>query len=342
VGIFAPDTILNNVQNILLIRLKSIGDVILTLPAVNAVRDNFPAAKITFLTSKENAALLGGFREVNEIIAIDRDALRGGNPLKMAPEFFRLLRRLRAGKFDLAVDFQGYGETAWLARLTGAPQRWGSGYHNVRKWAYTQGANRDDKMQIAEIHLFLIRQCGLSIGPVRNEFFLPAEARLAAQQFFSTHQLAPAKPTLLVQAFTSSRHKNWPLENYLKLAAHFRAAGTQIVFGGGPGDAEALRPAREAGFVIAAGVPLLTAAGLAALSTVVLGGVTGLLHLAVAVQKRVVMLVGYPAGEPGFPYQHRDWAVVPDGKAGTANIPLVRVMEACERAFSEEASKAAC
>ena len=58
-------------MNILLIRLKSIGDVLLVLPAVHRVRENFPGAKITFLTSKENVPLLRGFREVNEIIELD-------------------------------------------------------------------------------------------------------------------------------------------------------------------------------------------------------------------------------------------------------------------------------
>ena len=62
---------MNSKESILLIRLKSIGDVAFTLPAVNAVRDNFPDAKITFLTSKENAPLLRGFREVAETITLD-------------------------------------------------------------------------------------------------------------------------------------------------------------------------------------------------------------------------------------------------------------------------------
>ena len=127
-------------ENILLIRFKSIGDVILTLPAVHAVRENRPSAKITFLTSKENAVLLRGFREVDEVIALDRAALRSGNPLKILPEFFGLLRRLRAGKFSLAIDFQSYGETAWLARITGASQRWGSVYGPVANGP-TRGAS---------------------------------------------------------------------------------------------------------------------------------------------------------------------------------------------------------
>jgi heptosyltransferase-1 len=67
-------------ENILLIRLKSIGDVLFTLPAVHRVRENFPGAKITFLTSRENAPLLEGFREVDEVITLDRARFQSGNP----------------------------------------------------------------------------------------------------------------------------------------------------------------------------------------------------------------------------------------------------------------------
>ena len=63
-------------QNILLIRFKAIGDVVLTLPAVHAVRENFPDAHIAFFTVSENAPLLQGFRDVDEVIALDRAAFR--------------------------------------------------------------------------------------------------------------------------------------------------------------------------------------------------------------------------------------------------------------------------
>jgi ADP-heptose:LPS heptosyltransferase len=329
-------------ENILFIRFKSIGDVILTLPAVHAVRENRPSAKITFLTSKENAVLLRGFREVDEVIALDRAALRSGNPLKILPEFFGLLRRLRAGKFSLAIDFQSYGETAWLARITGASQRWGSVYGAGRKWAYTRGVNRDDKMQIADFNLSLLQQCGLKIGAARNEFFLPPESHREAQKFFLEQKLDFAKPTLFIQAFTSSPHKNWPLEKFMLLASHFHAAGTQIIFCCGPKEVCALRPAREAGFIIAAGLPLLTAAGTMRLSTVIVGGVTGLLHLAVAMQRRVVMLVAEPTTEPGLPFQHKNWIIAPVEGAQVSKIKLEDVIAACTRAFGEQAGNVSC
>ena len=329
-------------ENILFIRFKSIGDVILTLPAVQVVRENFPSAKITFLTSKENAPLLRGFRDVNETIAVDRMALRSGNPLRAVPEFCRLLHRLRTGKFSIVVDFQGYGETAWLTRFTGAPQRWGSVYSTGRKWAYTRGVNRDNNLQIADFNLSLLEQCGLKITGVRNEFFLPPEALVAAQNFFRGENLDPEKTTLFIQPFTSSPHKNWPLGKFLALAEHFRRAGTQIVFCCGPGETEALRPVRQAGFITAAGLPLLTAAGVMQLSSVIVGGVTGLLHLAVAMQKRVVMLAGSPETEPGLPYRHKDWIVAPAEGVALSEVEPKAVVAACARAFNEQAGNASC
>ena len=119
---------------ILLIRLKSIGDVLFTLPAVHRIREMFPGARITYLTSSENASLLAGFPEVNEVITLDRAGFRRKNPVAVLSALFGLLRRLRAGKFSLVVDFQGYGETEFFAWWSGAPERWGNVYHPPRGW----------------------------------------------------------------------------------------------------------------------------------------------------------------------------------------------------------------
>src|ERR1019366_8275816 len=160
-------------NNILLIRLKSIGDILFLLPAVHVVRENFPDAKITFLTSRENAALLEGFREVDEVITLDRVRFQSGNPKAILSEAFSLFCRLRGGKFSLVVDFQGYGETAWLAWLSGAPQRWGSVYTTPRRWAYTRSFPCNYHLHPVEWFLSLLHQCGVQPRTVRNEFGVP-------------------------------------------------------------------------------------------------------------------------------------------------------------------------
>ena len=322
-------------QNILLIRLKSIGDILFTLPAVHQLREAFPEAKISFLVSKEYASLLEGFRDVDTVIALDRARFRRPNPGAIIAQTFSLLRHLRRPKFSLAIDFQGYGETALLTWCTGATQRWGSVYRPSRRWAYTKAATRNDRIQIADWNLSLLYQCGLKPRPIRNEFYLPPHALQAALGFFAACGCDPAKPTLFVQPFTSSPIKNWPLEKYLVLAKHWRAAGMQVIFGGGPADHASLEPARQGGFVTSAGLSLLATAGLMELSNLVVGGVTGLLHLAVAMQKRVVMLIGYPASEPGFPYQHHDWAVTAGDSSPAASISVESVIGAIAQALVE-------
>jgi ADP-heptose:LPS heptosyltransferase len=325
----------------LLIRLKSIGDVMFTLPAVNVIRDNYPSARISFLTAKENAPLVRGFGAVDEVIALDRAALHGGNPLRLAGEIFGLLRRLRAGKFSLAVDFQGYGETEFFAWWSGAAKRWGNVYA-PRGRTYTHISRRDYHIHPAEWNLALVQQGGLQIGPLRNEFILPAGALDEALKYFAANRLDGSLPTLFIQPFTSEPKKNWPLENFLALARHCRSSGRQVLFGGGPTERARLEPARAAGFCVSAGVPLLTTAALMKLSTLVVGSDTGLLHLAVAMGRRVVMLMHSNAPGSSHPFQHPDWTVTPPAGRPVADIQLDAARQACERALCAPAGSVSC
>ena len=322
-------------ENILLIRFKSIGDVLFTLPAIGVIRDNFPHAKITFLTSKENAPLIQGFCDVDEVIGLDRSAFRRGSPRAIFAETISLLRLLRQRRFSLVVDFQGYGETGLIARLSGAKERWGSVYRPLRSWAYTRPIQREEWMHPANWNLSFMRRCGLSGWPVRNEFKVPGPALSEAHRFFTSQHLDPAKRTLFLQPFTSTPRKNWPLENFLSLADHWKRHGVQVLFGGGPADLAKLEPARAAGFPVSAGASLLVTAGLMKLSTLVVGGDTGLLHMAVAMNKRVVMLIHSNKRYKCLPYEHADWLLTPPPGEIIEGITPGMAIETCSRAFDE-------
>jgi ADP-heptose:LPS heptosyltransferase len=323
-------------QRILLTRLKSLGDIVFTLPAVHQVRAAFPEAAISFLVSKEYASLMAGFRDVGTVLALDRSRLRRFNPKKMTEEVISLFRKLRQSKFGLVVDFQGYGETALLTWLSGAPERWGSVYRGGRKWAYTRRVRRDPSLHPVDCFLALVREGPKRSEPLRNEFVLPESAIVEAEGFFRQHGLDPVRQTLFIQPFTSAPHKNWRMEGYLAAARHWQDRGVQVLFGGGPADMAACRPAREAGFPVAAGSALLVSAGLMKLATVVLGSDTGLLHLAVAMGKRVVMLL--PSTGPGscHPFQHKDWSLVPPAGQAVSAITAEAVISASKRALEEE------
>jgi ADP-heptose:LPS heptosyltransferase len=324
---------------ILVTRFKSMGDILFTLPAIHALRDNFPCHKITFLTSTEFVPILAGFPDVDEVVSLDRSLLRAGNLIHMAQEMCSLIVLLHQKKFSLAVDFQGYGETALITRLTRAPNRWGTVYHSVRRHAYTQGVRRNPKLHPAESNLLLLKQCGLSVDSARNEFLLPASSMAEARQLFAKLGLDARKPAMFIQPFTSSPQKNWPLENYLALANHWRDSGVQVLFGGGPAEVDLLQTALRAGFPVAAGAPLLVSAGLAKLCTIVVGGDTGLLHIAVAMNKRVVMIQGpHRHPERFYPFRNPDWKLMPPGGAAISAISVRAVINASEVAFADCAS----
>lgn len=316
-------------KDILVIRLTAIGDVILTLPAISVLRRNFPAAKISFLTTSQNSELLRGFSDVADTIILNHAAFRGKNPFRAGGELLSLVRRLRAGGFSLAVDLQANGESGWLARLSGAPRRWGIAKKPSRRWAYTSTID-PVPLHPAETYCHLLQHCGLDTSVSRNEFHLSADAREAAQKLLAGNGLSLSRPTLYTQPFTSAAHKNWPLDNYLAIARYWRERGIQIVFGGGPGDIAPLRAAAAEGFCVTAGVPLLVTAGLLQQSTLILGGDTGMLHLAVALGKRVLMLMHDARPGSPTPFQHNDWAIAVTGARGINGITVTQVNAALE------------
>src|SRR5579862_1786889 len=244
-------------QGILLIRLKSMGDILFTLPAVHALKQGYPEAQITFLVSKEYSSLLQGFSDVTATITLDRSRFRGLHPIKIVKEALRMFEQMRRARLRLAIDFQGYGETALLTWASGAPQRWGTVYRPGRKWAYTHSVSRDANIHPADDYLSLLQKNGLPLAPTRNLFVLPKEAMTEAGEFFAANGLSGDRPVLFVQPFTSAAQKNWPLDRYLEVAGYWRKQGWQVLFGGGPGDRAALEPVRLAGYPISAGASLL-------------------------------------------------------------------------------------
>jgi ADP-heptose:LPS heptosyltransferase len=333
---------MQDIKNILFIKSKSMGDVVFTLPALRLIRENFPTARITYLTSAENESIVAGFTEVDEVFALDRKIFKQGKVLAMGAVTFDYLRRLRRGHFSLAIDFQCYAETATMAWLTHARQRWGYRIGGrLRRFAYTHSLPRPENLHPVDANLKLLTHFGLKPAPIRNQLHLSAQGRNEAQQFLTHHKLDPRLPTLFIQPFTSSPHKNWTLAGHLAVAGHWRASGLQVVFGGGPKEADLLQPAIAAGFPVCAGHSLAAVAWIMNQATLVVGGDTGLLHMAVAMGKRVLMLM-VPWG-PGSctPYGHPEWVLSPAHGPKLSEITPDSVNQAIANALGSESICAA-
>src|SRR3982074_404865 len=107
-------------MRILLVRLRQIGDVVFTTPAIHALRARFPDAHLAYIVEPAAAPIVAHNPHLNEVIVAPR--ARG---VRGVADDIALGRRLRAERFDVAIDFHGGPRASLLTWLSGAPLRIG-------------------------------------------------------------------------------------------------------------------------------------------------------------------------------------------------------------------------
>ena len=123
-------------MRILVVRLRLIGDVVFTTPAIRALRQRFPDAHITYLVEPAAAPVVAHNPSIDEVIVAPR---RRG--LMQLVADVALGRRLRARRYDLAIDFHGGPRSSLLTWLSGAKVRLGYDVAG-RGWMYTRRVAR--------------------------------------------------------------------------------------------------------------------------------------------------------------------------------------------------------
>jgi lipopolysaccharide heptosyltransferase I len=204
----------------LIIKPSSLGDVVLALPVLSALRRNFPDAKISWLIRPEFAPLLQDHPHLTEIILFDRRFLgKAWYHPKAFAAFVSLIRRLRRSTFDIVIDLQGLFRTASLAWLSGCKRRFGMA--NARELAhifYTDKVQQtSDCIHLVDYYLKIAQAAGASDTAV--EFVLPQDtaATDSAAKLLAEHNIEPDNYAVFVPGSTDS-DKRWPIERFAALA----------------------------------------------------------------------------------------------------------------------------
>ena len=288
----------------LILRLGSLGDIVHTLPAVAALRDSFPGARIDWLVERKWEALLEGNFDLSGVVPLDRTSW--GTHVSA-------IRTLRVAGYTSAIDFQGLYKSAVLGFLSGAPQRIGfeAGYARERGAVcfYTERAAPAGRHKV-EHNLALAACAGARKNVVRFPLSVPEEAQAAMDRRLAAGGL---REFFVVSPGGGWRSKCWPPERYGELCRELaQRRGWRAVVNFGPGEgglAEAVRraaaPAVPASFET--DVPELMALLLRA--RLLVAGDTGPLHLASALGTPVVGLYGPTDPARNGPYRAADIVV---------------------------------
>ncbi len=186
---------------ILLIQLRRLGDLILTTPAIAALRQNFPKAEITLAVTRENAPLLPAIAGVDQFF-LTRRGLRD----------FSTWRAIRRARFDCVIDFTRNDRSAWLTFLSSAPRRIVSDRikhkSKLRARFYNEFVDCAMKqMHTIDYNLALLGTLAVSDRPRAPHLELPRGAWKRADEIIANEICA--KPFAIFHPGSARREKFW-------------------------------------------------------------------------------------------------------------------------------------
>lgn len=276
------------IHNVLVIKLRYIGDVLLTTPFLRVLRQGFPDARITVLVNPGTEAVLRHNPDVNEVLCLPRTG--------MVPQV-RFWYGLRARGFDCVVDFTDGDRSALIARVTGAGLRVGfnhEGHLRGRLYSHCVGAPYE-AMHMIEYHAMAFPALGLPIREGEPILPLSGEDHERARRILETLSLAE-KPWVMIHPAARYWFKAWPADRFAALADVLYERGFQAVLVGSRDEhsveTEILHAAQRPLLSLVGKTSLLELASLMTHCRLFIGNDAGPMHMAAAVGCPVVALFG--------------------------------------------------
>ncbi|MBI5711743.1 MAG: glycosyltransferase family 9 protein [Candidatus Eisenbacteria bacterium] len=280
-------------RRIAVLRLSSLGDVVLALPVVHALRRAWPGARLEFWVKEEYADVVRFDPALDHVRALERDARRLEDLVSMSAEL---------EDCDLIVDLHGSARTRLLTFRQRARVLRASSYRVRRsRWVHARWTRPAPVPHALERYARALAPLGIATaGPPRVH--AGAEAEAWAEAFLSAW--APGRPPVALCPGARHATKRWPEEHWTALHDALAARGLPVLLLSLESERRAL-PALDARAEGVAGTRWCTAAlpHLAALLSRSAAAVThdsGLMHLAAARGLEVVALFGSTAPELGF------------------------------------------
>ena len=235
------------VRNLLVVRLDNVGDLVMLGPALRALRENLPSARVTLMAAGAGPRVAPLLPWVDAVV-VERVVWQDASaqlPLDPGREL-ALVQRIADGRFDAALIFTSFSQSPWppayACYLAGVPLRAGQAAdfggslltHVVP--ALEREAHQVDR------NLHLLQGLGFAVGDRHLELEVPVEADGAAVGLLERLGLGPGEPFVALAAGASCAARRYPPERSAGVAAGLADAGLPVVVLGGDREVDLLRP----------------------------------------------------------------------------------------------------
>jgi len=279
-----------SVRKVLLVRLRSIGDTVLSTPSLFALKRFLPHAEVDILVEDWVAPVLDGHPHVDNVIAFER----GGMAVRA-----RVARQIRAASYDVVYNLHGGTTATFLTRATGARHRVG-----YQTYQYAQLHNHQapassllwgqQKTHSVEQQLALLGWTGVPVTDrPRTHVAVTSEAAASVSQKLTQANLDDRKLALIHPAAAFAT-KQWAAENFARVAESLAERGLAPVAIAALNEQEVIKTLRGTASVHidSFDLSLPEVAALAARSQIFVGNDSGIAHIAAAVGTPSVVIFG--------------------------------------------------
>jgi lipopolysaccharide heptosyltransferase II len=301
-------------NRILLIRLDSMGDVLMTEPAFRAVRESRPGAHIALLTSPSGANAAAMMPEIDTAVVYHAPWMKNGGYGRGELHDAALIRYLRTIRFDAAIIFTVYSQSslpaALLAYLSGIPLRLAHARENPYRLLTHWVKEIEPELLVrheVRRQLDLVAEVGFMVRDKRIQVRIRPEHRASALRILRERGVDLAQGFMVVHPGATAASRRYAPEKFAEAMADLhRRHGAQLVLSGSASELPLLRSIEQA-----CGVPVIRLTGLRTpvfaavlqLSRLLISNNTGPVHLAAAVGTPIIDL--YALTNP----QHTPWQV---------------------------------
>jgi lipopolysaccharide heptosyltransferase II len=310
--------------SILCVRLDSAGDVLMTTPALRALKTARRGRKLTLLTSPAGAAVGRMVPEIDEVIAYAAPWVKNDVPGNSRREY-AILRMLRERRFEGAVIFCVFSQNpmpaALLCYLADIPLRLAycreNPYQVLTHWVPDPDPESGIRHEVQR-QLDLVGTIGC---PAKEEEFslrIPARARRSVHRLLRELPVAPDRPLVVIHPGATALSRRYPAEQFAAVAdGVIRDLGAGIVFTGSPAEIPLVERVRSLmrmpSLSVAGRLEMEQLCALIAAADLLISNNTGPVHIAAAVRTRTVDI--YAMTNP----QHTPWKV--ESRVLTHDVP---------------------
>ncbi len=284
-------------MKIAIVRLSALGDIIVSAVFLAAIKERFADAQIEWFVDERFSAILEHSPYIDKLHPIAlKSALKTFNPLKI----FKLFKSLRAYEYDIIIDMQGLVKSALITQMLKAPKKVGFDYASAREglsaFFYSQKVSIAYDEPILKRNFTLLSQ---ALNLPKNEISEGLSSRAKAFSYqpspkINALNLNQNKPKILFVLETSKINKTYPIERFKELALMLENFQICLLWHADEHKATTLYHALKHQRDILL-LPKLTLNEVKALlfkMDVIIGGDTGITHLAWALQKPSITLYG--------------------------------------------------